>query len=61
MIFIKNDEMMIHELWLETRVKNDLKLPCSADLTMMFHLSFSGHPDEEPEYITKKCFIVSRF
>ena len=53
--------MMVHDFWLRTVFdKQELK-SCVADLKLMFHLSFNGHPIEEPEYIKRKVFIVPRF
>ena len=53
-----SNDIMAHDFWLSTVLNENIIKPCIADLRLMFHLSFTGHPYEEPEYLTKKVFVA---
>jgi hypothetical protein len=52
---------MLHDFWISTIIcDNDLK-SCIADLKLMYHISFTGHSVEEPQFIERKVPVITRF
>jgi hypothetical protein len=56
-----SENIMVHDFWMSTYLDERKLSPCVADLRVMFHLSFTGHPSEEPEFFERKVFVVPRF
>ena len=54
-------EIMAHDLWLSTVIRSRDVKRCIADFRMMYHLSFTGHPVEEPQFIHRKVLVVPRW
>ena len=53
-----SDEVMIHDLHAKFILPYQRLKQSVTNLTMMFHISFTGHPTEEPIYIERKAVIV---
>jgi len=58
---IYSEEIMIHDLWTNFILPNQKLESSIAHLRMMFHVSFPGHPTEEPAYIERMAVIVPYF
>ncbi len=52
---------MLHGLWIATVIREFAIKPCVANFRMMYHLSFTGSPMEEPEFIERKVPVIPRF
>ncbi len=53
-----SENVMIHNLYVKFELPNQKLKTSMANLKLMFHISFTGHPYEEPTYIEKKAVIV---
>jgi hypothetical protein len=53
-----SEDVMIHGLHAEFMLPYHKLRKSVAHLRMMFHVSFTGHPTEEPTYIERKTVIV---
>lgn len=55
---IYSENIMIHHLSVKFELPYQKLKTSIANLRLMFHISFTGHPYEEPTYIEKKAVIV---
>ena len=56
-----DQSIMLHDLWISTVIRPTCIGPCVADFRMMYHISFTGHRTEEPEFIYRKVPVIPRF
>ena len=54
-------DIMAHDLCLSTVINGCDVKRCTADLRVMYHISFTGHPAEEPEFVQRKVLVIPRF
>jgi len=54
-------QCMLHDLWVSTIIPDDDLRNCVADMKLMYHINFTGHPVEEPAFIERKVPVVARF
>jgi len=52
---------MLYDMRASTVVRGVPVKPCVADFRMMYHLSFTGHPTEKPEFLQRKVPVIPRF
>jgi len=52
---------MLHDLWVSTVIRGLAIKPCVAYFRMMYHISLTGHPTEEPEFIQRNVPVIPRF
>lgn len=56
---VYSENIMVHHLSVEFELPYQKLNTSIANLKLMFHISFTGHPYEEPTYIEKKAVIVT--
>jgi hypothetical protein len=55
------ETLMAHNLWVSAVVGKKEVKQCVATLRMDYHLSFTGHPAEEPATWQKKVIVVPMY
>jgi hypothetical protein len=61
LVYKFSNDIMAHDLWLSTLIHGCDVKRCTADLRVMYHISFTGHPAEEPQFIQRKVLVIPRF
>lgn len=52
---------MLHGLWVSTIVRDEEVRNCVADMKLMYDISFTGHPSEQPAFIERKVPVITQF
>jgi hypothetical protein len=52
---------MLHDFWATALLQYIPVKDCVADLRLMYHFSFSGHPSEEPLFLERRVPVIRCF